>query len=152
GMGGGGFGGRRQYFNTQGLEVPAQMLESGQYANAISELERIRTQRPYDPNVLGMLGQAYYKSGQPDKAGFFFRSAMRVGRSGGEQSRAMNAYLLDMSREAQATQPVTAAPRAGVSVASMILPFLGFGGRNYLPTSGSQTTASGGTPSYAKGK
>ena len=164
GMGGGMYPRRRPYFNTQGLEGPAQMLESGRYADAILELEQIRIKRPTDPNVLGMLGQAYYRNGQPDKAGYFFRSAMRLGRAGGEQSQAMNSYLIDMSREAQATPPASDAPRTGTSAISMLLPFLGFGGRIGPPTGPTQPISTAGSGAgvaagagdaggaYAKGK
>ncbi len=147
-IGPGGFAGRRRYFNTQGLEVPAQMLESRQYAAAIAELERIRAQRPYDPNVLGLLGEAYYENGQPDKAGFYFRTAMRMGR-GGEQSRAMNSYLMDINREAQATPPTAASGPSGI--ASMLAPFLGFGG-SVSSDSRLLGTLGGGNAPSAKGK
>jgi alpha-beta hydrolase superfamily lysophospholipase/thiol-disulfide isomerase/thioredoxin len=151
GMGGSGMGrlaglaGRMSFINTAGLEAQAQMIDAGQYAEAISQLESIRTQRPNDPNVLSLLGRAYFQSGQPEKAGTFFRSAMRISRAGSEQARGLNAYLLGMSQNAQ---PLL--PGSGFTAAS--IPFAGFGLRSDQPnnvagtygTAGNTTTGIGG--------
>jgi thiol-disulfide isomerase/thioredoxin len=83
--------------NLQGLEAPAQLLDAGQYANAITQLEQIQVQHPGDPNVLGLLGKAYLQNGQPDKARYYFRSAMRARRGNGAQASAFNSYILGMS-------------------------------------------------------
>ncbi|MDZ4835914.1 MAG: alpha/beta fold hydrolase [Candidatus Melainabacteria bacterium] len=121
--GAGGIGrlaGRMAFVNTAGLEGPAQMIETGNYNGAISELENIRSQKPNDPNVLSLLGRAYFQSGQADKAGTYFRSAMRINRAGSDQARALNSYLLGMNTEAQSLVPAswsTATPS----------PFVGFG-------------------------
>lgn len=124
-----GFGRYGQNINFSGLEQQAQLVESGQYAAAIQQLEQILKQRPNDPNVMTLLGRAYYRSGQPDKAGYLFRSAMRTTRLGGDQARALNNYLLDMSRQAQ-TQGTGA-----TSLQAAIAPFAGFAGRFGLGTS-----------------
>jgi len=151
GMGGmnrmGNLAGRMSFINTQGLEGPAQMIDAGQYTNAISALEAIRAQRPNDPNVLSLLGRAYFQNGEPDKGGSFFRRAMRTGRGGSDQARALNSYLLGMSQSAQSLLPAgTAAP----------LPFAGFGLRSDLPNntlgSGWSTTNGGTIPPGAKPK
>lgn len=98
----GGFAGRMGFVNTLGLEGPAQMIENGQYANAIAALEPIRMQRPTDANVLSLLGRAYFQNGETDKAGFVFRQAMRTGRANSAQANALNAYLLGMTQSVQA--------------------------------------------------
>jgi alpha-beta hydrolase superfamily lysophospholipase len=97
--GGGMGGGRRWLLNTAGLESPAQKIEAGQYDDAIAELDRIRSQDPSDARVLALLGRAYNQKGLPDQAAFLFRHAMMLGRRGGDQSRALNSYLLDMNRQ-----------------------------------------------------
>jgi len=101
-----GYGSRAMsQLNIQGLEQQSQLIDSGQYAAAISQLEQLSAQRPNDPNVLGLLGKAYYKSGQPDKAGTLFRSAMRLRREAAgtagavadqSQAQSFNAYLLSL--------------------------------------------------------
>jgi acylglycerol lipase len=91
------------FINTQGLEGPAQMIDTAQYANAITALEQIRTQRPTDPNVLALLGKAYLQGGAPEKAGPLFREAMRIRRGGGDQAQAFNSYLLSMGGSQNAT-------------------------------------------------
>lgn len=140
GMGGGGFGGgmgggmsrfrnlagRMSFLNTAGLEGPTQMIDAGQYGEAINALEAIRGSRPNDPNVLSLLGRAYFQAGQPDKAGTFFRTAMRLSRAGSEQARQLNSYLLGMSQNAQ---PLLAA--SGMS--ALASPFAGFGLRSDQP-------------------
>lgn len=144
--GGSGFGGlgalagRMSFVNTAGLESQAQMIENGNYANAISDLEAIRAQKPNDPNVLSLLGRAYFKSGQTDKAGQYFRSAMRINRAGSDQARALNAYLLGMNSQAQSLLP-----QSGYSPASTPAPFAGFG---LSPT---QTNNSLGTSTSSSG-
>lgn len=94
-QGGQGFGGRAA-INTVGLEGPAQMIDNKQYGDAVNALELIRTQKPTDPNVLALLGKAYFQSGAPDKAGPLFRQAMRIRRAGGDQAQAFNSYLLNI--------------------------------------------------------
>lgn len=93
----GGAGRLAASINTQGLESEALMVDGGQYGQAITALEQIRTQKPTDPNVLSLLGKAYLQSGAPEKAGPLFRSAMRIRRGGGDQAQAFNSYLLSMS-------------------------------------------------------
>lgn len=90
-----GFGSRAP-INLAGLEGPAQMLDNRQYTNAINALEQIRAQKPTDPNVLALLGKAYFQSGAPEKAGPLFRQAMRIRRAGGDQAQAFNSYLLNI--------------------------------------------------------
>ncbi len=144
GGGGSGFGGlgalagRMSFVNTAGLESQAQMIENGNYANAISDLEAIRAQKPNDPNVLSLLGRAYFKSGQADKAGQFFRSAMRINRAGSDQARALNAYLLGMNTQAQSLLP-----QSGYSPASTPSPFAGFGLSPTQPNNSLGTSTSG---------
>ncbi|HEY9730830.1 MAG TPA: alpha/beta fold hydrolase [Drouetiella sp.] len=94
-QGGQRYGGRAP-INLAGLEGPAQMLDNKQYGDAITALEQIRTQKPTDPNVLALLGKAYFQSGAPDKAGPLFRQAMRIRRAGGDQAQAFNSYLLNI--------------------------------------------------------
>ncbi len=149
---GGDFAGRRTSINIQGLEGPARMIESGDYASAISELEAIRAQRPNDPNVLSLLGRAYYKNGQPDKAGPLFRTAMRMGRSGGDQGRAINGYLLDLSREAQSTPGGGQPGLSAQAPASMLSPFTGFGGNIVRTVAATATAGSAIASPSSKGK
>lgn len=154
GGGGSGFGngmgnlaGRMSFVNTAGLEGPAQMIESGNFTQAISDLEAIRSQKPNDPNVLSLLGRAYFKSGQPEKAGTYFRSAMRINRAGSEQARALNSYLLGMNTQAQ-----TMAPSSGISPGALLSPFLGFGLANQVGNALGTSTFGGGTFSSGKPK
>ena len=91
------FGGGRPGINLQGLESQAQLIDSGQYPTAIAQLEQIRSQRPNDPNVIALLGKAYFRNGQTDQAAQLFRAAMRARRGGGDQAQALNSYLLNMS-------------------------------------------------------
>lgn len=93
-------GGRRWMMNTQGLESPNQKLEAGLTDDAIFELDRMRAGNPNDPRILALLGRAYSQKGQMDRATNFFRMAMRMGRTGGDQTRLLNSYLLDMTRDA----------------------------------------------------
>lgn len=93
-------GGRRWMMNTQGLESPNQKLEAGLTDDAIFELDRMRAGNPNDPRILALLGRAYSQKGQMDRATNFFRMAMRMGRTGGDQTRLLNSYLLDMTRAA----------------------------------------------------
>jgi tetratricopeptide (TPR) repeat protein len=86
--------------NTQGLESPNQKLEAGMTDDAIFELDRMRAGNPNDPRILALLGRAYSQKGQMDRATNFFRMAMRMGRTGGDQTRLLNSYLLDMTRDA----------------------------------------------------
>ncbi|MBX9692693.1 MAG: alpha/beta fold hydrolase [Cyanobacteria bacterium] len=166
GGGGSGFGGGgspfrggpgsgpMSYINTQGLEGPAKLIESGQYAGAITELENIRTQRPNDSNVLGLLAKAYFQSGQSDKARFFFRSAMRSRRAGGDQAVALNSYLLSMSNQQAPSTPAAAAQSGTGVLQSTIFPFISFGGpfgNTPGTTTGINTSGSGAIPA-AKGK
>lgn len=144
---GGGFGalaGRMSFVNTAGLESQAQMIENGNYAGAISDLEALRAQRPNDPNVLSLLGRAYFKSGQTDKAGTYFRSAMRINRAGSAQAKALNDYLLGMN-----TQARSLLPSSGYSAATV--PFAGFGLSPDQPNNalGTSIVSSGG---YSSGK
>ena len=88
--------GARVPINTTGLEQQAQLIDSGNAAAAIAQLEQMRMQRPDDANVAGLLGQAYMKNNQPDMAGRMFRRAMRLNRGGGDQSKAFNNYLLGL--------------------------------------------------------
>lgn len=99
--------------NLTGLEAPAQMIDNRQYANAITSLEQIRLQKPTDPNVLALLGKAYYQSGAPDKAGPLFRQAMRIRRAGGDQAQAFNSYLLNIGGTAGGAGAVGAAGAGG---------------------------------------
>lgn len=92
--------------NTAGLEQQVQLIDSGNTAAAISQLEQMRMQRPDDPNIVGLLGQAYMKSNQPDLAGRMFRRAMRLNR-GGDQSRAFNSYLLSLGNAWLGNNPST---------------------------------------------
>ena len=134
--GGGGYGGgqgyRRNFYSTQGLEIPSQMLDAGRYPEAIAELEKLAAARPGDSNVASMLGRAYFEGGQPQKAGMYFRRAMRLDRNNREQANALNSYMLEINQNAQATQ---AKPAANAS------PFAGFG--QYL------TSFAGGQPAFA---
>jgi acylglycerol lipase len=146
GMSGGGFGGglgrlagRMSFVNTRGLETQAQMIDSGNFAGAITDLESINSQRPNDPNVLSLLGRAYFQSGQTDKAGTYFRNAMRINRAGSEQARALNNYLLGMSTEAQSLLP-----QSGFSLSSVASPFSGFGLSPSQAASNAVSTLSGG--------
>ncbi|PZM78013.1 MAG: hypothetical protein DKT66_27460 [Candidatus Melainabacteria bacterium] len=120
GFGGGGFGagqgatggygaGPRVPINTAGLEQQVQLIDSGNTAAAISQLESLRAQRPDDANVIGLLGQAYMKGGQPDLAGRMFRRAMRMNR-GGDQSKAFNTYLLGLGNSWLGNTPTAALP------------------------------------------
>lgn len=100
---GGGYGSRpTSQINIQGLEQQSQLIDSGQYAAAISQLEKLMVQRPNDPNVLRLLGKAYYQSGRPDEAGTMFRTAMRLrrGATGAvadqTQAQGLNAFLLSL--------------------------------------------------------
>lgn len=134
------------------LAPAAQLLDQGRYAEAISQLESLRTQRPNDPQLLGLLGRAYYMGGQPDRAGWYFRSAMRAGRRGGDSSRMLNNYMLQMSSEAQRQPPQTVAPTAtpvspGQStLSSLMMPFAGFAGKLMFGNPSSAATT-GGAPS-----
>ncbi len=119
GSGQGGFGNRMNFINIAGLEGPNQMIESGQYSNAIAELERLRSQRPSDPNVLALLGRAYYQNGQTAQAGSFFRQAMVLKRGGGDQAKALNNLLLGMSQ--------TGGGQTGWTQSAAQYPFAGFG-------------------------
>lgn len=93
-------GGRRWMLNTQGLESPNQKLEAGQVDDAIYELDRLRAGNPNDPRILALLGRAYSQKGEADRAGSFFRMAMRMGgKTGGDQTRLLNSYLLDMNKD-----------------------------------------------------
>lgn len=92
-------GGRRWLMSTLGLESPNQKLEAGQTDDAIFELDRMRATSPNDPRILALLGRAYSQKGQLDRAYNFFRMAMRMGRTGGDQTRLLNSYLLDMNRD-----------------------------------------------------
>ncbi|HEY9786549.1 MAG TPA: alpha/beta fold hydrolase, partial [Candidatus Obscuribacterales bacterium] len=132
------------FVNVQGLEGPAQMIDNGQYANAISELERISAQRPYDQNVFGLLGRAYYLSGQPDKAGYYFRRAMRMGRAGGTQARGWNSFLLDLSRQAQLA--LQGNVQAGAATSSF--PFAGFGGVSATSSAAGSWGTNGSSTTY----
>lgn len=120
GPGGGQYGGGRGPgsripFSTVGLESQVQLIESQQYAQAISQLEQMRLQKPTDANVAALLGRAYQQGGQPDKAGMMYRRAMRLSRGRSDQAQAFNSYLLGLSNTSQTagagqTQPV---PYAG---------------------------------------
>jgi alpha-beta hydrolase superfamily lysophospholipase/thiol-disulfide isomerase/thioredoxin len=114
---GSGQGFRRNFYSAQGsLAGPSQMIDNGQYQDAIAELEQIAASNPGDPNVASMLGRAYFESGQPERAGQYFRRAMRLDRNNREQANALNAYLLDLNQNAQTgqTRPAaTASPFAG---------------------------------------
>lgn len=100
--------GARVPINTAGLEQQVQLIDSGNVAAAISQLEGMRTLRPDDANIVGLLGQAYMKNNQPDLAGRMFRRAMRLNR-GGDQSRAFNSYLLSLGNSWLGNSPTTAA-------------------------------------------
>ncbi len=112
-FGGRGFGGRMP-FSTVGLESQVQLIDSQQYALAISQLEQLRMQRPDDANVAALLGRAYQQSSQPEKAGMMYRRAMRLSRGRIDQEQAFNSYLLGLSNIAPSgaaqSQPV---PYAG---------------------------------------
>lgn len=95
------------------------MIDAGQYQNAIAELERIRASRPNDSNVASMLGTAYFESGQPEKAGYYFRRAMRMDRTNRDQASALNQYLLDLNQQSTAQT----APAASTAAS----PWSGFG-------------------------
>ena len=121
----GGMGMGRRNIDITGLEMPAQLIDSGDYAKAIVALEGISSQMPGNPNVYALMGRAYYLGGQPDKAGHFFRTAMRMsGRAGGEQARNLNSYLLNLAN----TAPTNIVGVAGGQSANLPgIPFLGFG-------------------------
>lgn len=134
--GGGGYGGNNGGWNnmpivsTAGLEPQVQLLNSGNYNDAINQLEQIRQQRPNDPGVLSLLGKAYMQSGQGDKAGWFFRRAMRMTRGGGDQANALNQYLLGLNNAAQvAPSSQASAPQSATAgtPAADGSPFAGFG-------------------------
>ncbi|MCC7530080.1 MAG: alpha/beta fold hydrolase [Candidatus Melainabacteria bacterium] len=112
-FGGRGYGGRMP-FSTAGLEPQVQLIDSQQYAQAISQLEQMRLQRPDDANVAALLGRAYQQSSQPERAGMMYRRAMRLSRGRADQAQAFNSYLLGLSNIAPAgalqSQPV---PYAG---------------------------------------
>ena len=114
GQGGGRGYGSRMPFSTVGLEPQVQLIDSQQYAQAISQLEQMRVQRPDDANVAALLGKAYQQSSQPDKAGMMYRRAMRLSRGRSDQAQAFNSYLLGLSNTAPVgggqSQPV---PYAG---------------------------------------
>jgi acylglycerol lipase len=97
-MGGPGMG---QMSSGVDLSRQAQMIDNGQYTQAIAELEQMAAQQSPDASVFQLLGKAYYKSGQPERAAFAFRKAMRLSRGGGGFARTLNANLLDMSRSGQ---------------------------------------------------
>ncbi len=139
GFGQGGFGNRMSFIDTAGLEIPNKMIEGGQYSSAITELERLRSQRPNDPNVVALLGRAYYQNGQTAQAGSFFRQAMMLKRGGGDQARSLNNFLLGMSQNGQ----------AGWTQSSAQYPFVGFGSQPGQIASGITTLS--GAPS-AKGR
>lgn len=101
--------GGRVPINTAGLEQQVQLIDSGNATAAIAQLEQMRMQRPDDPNVVGLLGQAYMKSNQPDLAGRMFRRAMRLNR-GGDQSKAFNSYLLGLGNSWLGNSPTAALP------------------------------------------
>lgn len=138
--------------NTQGLEVPVQMMSSGQYTEAIAELERLAVLRPNDANVLALLGRAYYQSGRPDKAGYIFRRAMRMSRMGGDQAQAFNSYLLDMSRQAQSG----GGNQYSTTQSATAYPFAGFGGTSFGGATGAgsswNSAAAGAVSPAGKGK
>jgi alpha-beta hydrolase superfamily lysophospholipase/thiol-disulfide isomerase/thioredoxin len=112
GQGWQGFSGRAA-INTVGLEGPAQMIDNKQYGDAVNALEQIRAQKPTDPNVLALLGKAYFQSGAPDKAGPLFRQAMRIRRAGGYQAQAFNSYLLNIGGNTGNTVGTGAASNSG---------------------------------------
>ncbi len=91
---GGGYGGNLLSF--QGLEGPTRMIDSGRFSDAIAELEKIKSQRPGDPQVLMLLGKAYSMSGDRFQAASYFRSAMRLNRGGGDRAKAFNSYMLGL--------------------------------------------------------
>lgn len=113
----------RMPINTQGLEIPAQMIENGQYANAIGELQRIMPTRPNDPNVLALMGRAYRQSGQRQLGSQYIRQAMRM-MSGGQQSQALNDYLLSttVSPPVSSVDGTLTIPAGGSTYGAMVNP------------------------------
>ncbi len=127
--------GYRQNQDDHKLDAARQMINNGQYFAAITELEKSRGQRPDDAEVQELLAKAYYQAGQPEKAGHYFRSSMRLSRGGGAQASELNSYMLDMSRKASQ-------PGSGTSYAWKSMPFAGFGNyMQYLPGKWGQAAA-----------
>jgi alpha-beta hydrolase superfamily lysophospholipase/thiol-disulfide isomerase/thioredoxin len=143
GQGGGPFGGRgygsRMPFSTVGLEPQVQLIETQQCAQAISQLEQMRLQRPDDANVAALLGRAYQQVNQPDKAGMMYRRAMRLSRGRVDQEQAFNSYLLGLSN---------AAPTGGGLGQNQSVPYAGGGNGLGQIVSGLGGSWFGSTPAF----
>lgn len=94
---GSGMGLDRMPIDITGLETQVQLLDNNQAAEAIPQLEQLRTQDPRNASIAALLGRAYMAVNQPDKAGMMFRRAMRLNRGSFDQAKAFNNYLLGMN-------------------------------------------------------
>ena len=142
-----GFGRQMSFVNTQGLEGPVSMMDSGNYNGAISELQRIEGSRRNDPNVLSLLGRAYFQSGQRDKAVSYFRQAMVSRKRGGSQAQALNSFLLSLGQNGVGTGSVIPASNSA-SYSASSSPFAYIGDPS---ARGGYSTTSTATTSGAKG-
>jgi|AGTN01.2.fsa_nt_gi Lysophospholipase len=92
------------------LQGSLDMIHSGAYSQAIAELERVRIQRPNDAAATGLLGIAYYKSGDRQKGNRYILNALRMGR-GDPLSTAANDVFLQLVQSSPDT--VSTAPSSG---------------------------------------
>lgn len=95
------------------LKGPLDMIHSGAYSEAIAELEKVRAQRPNDPAATGLLGIAYFRSGNKEQGSRYFVNALRMGH-GDPLSTAANDMFVQMAQ----SSPDTVSPatqRAGIN-------------------------------------
>lgn len=84
------------------LKGPLDMIHSGAYSQAIAELEKVRAQRPNDSAATGLLGIAYFRSGDRDQGFRYFMNSLRMGR-GDPLSAAANDVFVQMAQSSPDT-------------------------------------------------
>lgn len=79
------------------LKEPLEMIHGGAYSQAITALEAAQTKRPNDPAITGLLGIAYFRSGDREQGSRHIINALRAGH-GDPFSTAANDVFLQMAQ------------------------------------------------------
>jgi len=79
------------------LKEPLEMIHDGAYSQAITALEAAQAKRPNDPAITGLLGIAYFRSGDREQGSRHIINALRAGH-GDPFSTAANDVFLQMAK------------------------------------------------------